>query len=321
MRERAALFDQTSFSKFEVTGPGALAALQRIAANDLDRPIGTCVYTQLCNEKGGIEADLTIMRLAEDRFYVVTGSHSACAIAAGSRGICPPTARRDPRRDLGLCRAQHRRPGARDILQAATDDDVSNAAFPYLTVREIEIGLATGVRAARVGYVGELGWELHVPTEYAAHVYERLMEAGDEHGTDRRRLSRHRSLPAGEGLCLLVGGRHARHQSLRGRARLRGGARQGRFHRPRRAREDQGGGPARRLATLTVDGFAPLHRRRDDPRRRRGRRHDDQRRLRLHGRQDDRASATCRPSSPGAALRDRGLWQELPATRGAAQPL
>ncbi len=73
-------------------------------------------------------------------------------------------------------------PRARDILQATTDDDLSNAAFPYLTVREIEVGLATGVRAARVGYVGELGWELHVPTEYAAHVYERLMEAGADHG-------------------------------------------------------------------------------------------------------------------------------------------
>ena len=82
-RERVALFDLSSFTKFELTGRGALAALQRIAANDLDKPDGSVVYTQLCNEKGGIEADLTIVRLSAERFYIVTGSDSACATAGG----------------------------------------------------------------------------------------------------------------------------------------------------------------------------------------------------------------------------------------------
>lgn len=181
-REAVALFDQTSFSKYELSGPGALKALQWIAANDMDKPVGALVYTQLLNARGGIEADLTIMRLAEDRFYVVTGSGFGVRDSGWIRRHLP----RDgsavlqevtgARAVINVCG-----PRSRDVLSAVSDADFGNAGFPYMTMREVRIGYAP-VRAARVTYVGELGWELHIPVEYAQHVYELLVEAGAPHG-------------------------------------------------------------------------------------------------------------------------------------------
>jgi 4-methylaminobutanoate oxidase (formaldehyde-forming) len=182
VRERVALIDQTSFTKFEISGPGAFAALQRIAANDLAKPPGAVTYTQLCNTRGGIEADLTMIRLAEDRFYVVTGSgfgiRDSHWIAThlprdGSVVMQDVTSSRAV---INLCG-----PLSRHVLEKATDDDVGNAAFPYMHAREIRIGFAP-VLAVRITYVGELGWELHVPAEYAQHVYERLWEIGRAFG-------------------------------------------------------------------------------------------------------------------------------------------
>lgn len=182
IRERVVLIDQSSFSKFEVNGPGAFRALQRIAANDLDKQSGTATYTQLCNARGGIEADLTITRLAEDRFYVVTGSGFGVRDANWIERHLP----RDGSvvmRDVTSARAVINLGGplARKVLEKACDDDVSHAAFPFLAAREIRVGYAP-VLAIRITYVGELGWELHVPAEYAAHAYERLWEAGEEFG-------------------------------------------------------------------------------------------------------------------------------------------
>jgi 4-methylaminobutanoate oxidase (formaldehyde-forming) len=179
VRERAGLIDVSSFAKFEVAGPGAFAALQHLAANDLDKPAGAVTYTQLCNERGGIEADLTITRVAEDRFYVVTGTGFAVrdrgwiADHLPRNGDVAMTDVTSSRAVLNLCG-----PKAREILARVTDADLSNAGFPFMTAREIAIGLAP-VLALRVTYVGELGWELHVPTEYAAHLYETLWQAGD----------------------------------------------------------------------------------------------------------------------------------------------
>jgi len=182
VRQRVALIDQTSFAKFEIAGPGAFRFLQGLAANDLAHPPGRCVYTQLCNERGGIEADLTIMRLADDRFYVVTGSGFGVRDGHwlgshmprdGSVSLADVTSARAV---INLCG-----PRARDVLAAVTDDDVSNEAFPFLDVRTITIGYAP-VLAARVGYVGELGWELHVPVEHALRVHDLLREAGRAHG-------------------------------------------------------------------------------------------------------------------------------------------
>jgi 4-methylaminobutanoate oxidase (formaldehyde-forming) len=182
VRERVALIDQTSFSKIGVAGPGALAALQRLAAADLDKPIGSVIYTQLCNERGGIECDLTMIRLAADHFYIVTGSAfgphdlhwiSSHAPQDGSVIVSDVTSSRAV---INLCG-----PRARQVLEKVAEEDVSNAALPFAQARRITIGAAP-VLAARIGYVGELGWELHIPTEYAAHVYETLWEAGQAHG-------------------------------------------------------------------------------------------------------------------------------------------
>jgi 4-methylaminobutanoate oxidase (formaldehyde-forming) len=182
VRERAGLIDQTSFSKFELSGPGALAALQHLAVSNMDKPVGAVIYTQLCNERGGIEADLTVTRLAADRFYIVTGSGFGIHDAAWIRQNLPPdgtatlTETTSARAVLNLCG-----PRSREILQSVCEDDIANAAFPFATAREITIGAAP-VLAARIGYVGELGWEMHIPTEFGAHVFELLQAAGKPHG-------------------------------------------------------------------------------------------------------------------------------------------
>ena len=180
VRDRVALIDQTSFAKFEITGPGALEAVQWLSVAHMDKAIGTVAYTQLCNERGGIECDLTMTRLGEQHWYVVTGS----AFGAHDMGWIRTHAGSSVQiRDLTSANAVINLCGplARDVLQAVCEDDVSNTAFRYATAQHITIGAAP-VLAMRIGYVGELGWELHVPTSYAAHVYEVLWEAGLLHG-------------------------------------------------------------------------------------------------------------------------------------------
>jgi 4-methylaminobutanoate oxidase (formaldehyde-forming) len=182
VREGVALIDQTSFAKFEITGPGSLAAVQWLSVADMDKPVGSAIYTQLCNERGGIECDLTITLTAADSWYVVTGA----AFGAHDMGWIRSNSHDDGSvvvRDLTSARAVINLcgPKSRLVLQAACEDDVSNEAFPYATAKEITIGSAP-VLALRIGYTGELGWELHIPTEYAAHVYEMLRAAGEPHG-------------------------------------------------------------------------------------------------------------------------------------------
>jgi sarcosine dehydrogenase len=182
VRERVGLIDQTSFSKFELSGAAALATIQNLAAADMDKPVGSVVYTQLCNERGGIEADLTITRLAASRFYIVTGSGFAVHDRHWIESHMPDDGSADLR-DVTSARAVINLcgPRARDLLQRVSEDEVGNAAFPFAMAREITIGAAP-VLAVRIGYVGELGWELHVPSEYGAHVYETLWEAGRDFG-------------------------------------------------------------------------------------------------------------------------------------------
>ncbi len=181
-RNAAALFDQSSFAKFALKGPDAEAALSWICANDIARPPGTLTYTQMLNRHGGIECDLTVARVAEDEFYIVTGTgfatHDFDWIA---RNI--PAGMNAQLFDITSANAvlSLMGPRARDILQAVTRDDVSNTAFPFGRVRRIGIA-GCPVLALRVTYVGELGWELHIPAEYAVNVYEALMEAGRSHG-------------------------------------------------------------------------------------------------------------------------------------------
>jgi glycine cleavage system aminomethyltransferase T/glycine/D-amino acid oxidase-like deaminating enzyme len=185
-RTRAGLFDESSFSKIEVAGPGACAFLQRLCANDIDRPVGSIVYTQMLNRRGGIEADFTVTRLAVDRFLIVTGTafgnHDLGWIRKhlDDQGPDGGTVIVEDRTSGSACFGLWG-PRARDILSACTRDDVSNTGFPYLTARRITVGNAPAL-ALRVTYVGELGWELYPPTEYGAAVWDALWAAGREHG-------------------------------------------------------------------------------------------------------------------------------------------
>jgi 4-methylaminobutanoate oxidase (formaldehyde-forming) len=181
-REAAALFDQSSFAKFLVRGPDAPAALDSICAGDVARPPGRVTYTQMLNDRGGIECDLTVARTAPDEFYIVTGTGFAAHDFDWIRRSIPPGANAqviDVTSAFGVLALMG--PRARDILSAATRDDVSNAAFPFAAARHIHVAGAP-VLALRITYVGELGWELHVPTESVLSVYEALKAAGAEHG-------------------------------------------------------------------------------------------------------------------------------------------
>ena len=178
VREGVALFDQSSFAKFIVQGADAAAVLSRICANAIDVPVGRIVYTQWLNERGGIEADVTVTREAEDRFLIV----SSCAtqvrdLAWLTRGI--PIAARASACDVSSAYATLglMGPRSRELLASLTDADLSTAAFPFASSRVIDLGYAR-VRASRITYVGELGYELYMPTEFAQSVYDCLLEAG-----------------------------------------------------------------------------------------------------------------------------------------------
>jgi 4-methylaminobutanoate oxidase (formaldehyde-forming) len=181
-RETAALFDQTSFAKFELAGPDAEAALSWLCANDVSKPEGRLTYTQLLNDRGGIECDLTVARLARDRFYITTGTGFATHDRDWiSRNIPDGMAATLTEATGAWAVLSLFGPKARDILQKLTSSDLANAAFPFAHVREIGIA-GCPVRALRVTYVGELGWELHTPVEFAAALFDAISEAGAPHG-------------------------------------------------------------------------------------------------------------------------------------------
>ncbi|MFI6320484.1 FAD-dependent oxidoreductase [Nonomuraea sp. NPDC050556] len=177
VREGVGLIDMSSFSTYEINGPGALPLLQRLAGAEMDVAVGKIVYTQLLNRRGGIEADVTITRLAEERFYLVTGSafgpHDTAFLLAHSTPDVAITDVSSATAVINVCG-----PRSRDVLSHLTHDDL---AFPYMTGRELDLGYAP-VLALRATYVGELGWELHVPTEYARDLYDRLLGAGSAFG-------------------------------------------------------------------------------------------------------------------------------------------
>ncbi|MEM7422589.1 MAG: FAD-dependent oxidoreductase [Pseudomonadota bacterium] len=181
-REKAALFDQTSFAKFILSGPDAARAMDWIAANRVDRPVGKVVYTQMLNARGGIEADVTCARIAEDAYYIVTGTGFATRDFNWiARSV--PDGMKATLTDVTSSYAVLSLfgPEARAILQECTRADVSNDAFPFATCRDIAIA-GSPVRALRLTYVGELGWELHIPMESAQTVYDRLHSVGRDYG-------------------------------------------------------------------------------------------------------------------------------------------
>ena len=182
VREAAGVFDQSSFAKFELSGPGAAQALDWICANHVSKQPGRLTYTQMLNSRGGIEADLTVARLEDDLFYIVTGTGFRAHDAHWIRSHIPAGCKAhltDVTEDWGTLSLMG--PKARDILAAVTDADVSNEVFPFGHVREIAIA-GHRVRALRVTYVGELGWELHMPIKGAGDVFDALMAAGQPLG-------------------------------------------------------------------------------------------------------------------------------------------
>ncbi|MGH2372379.1 MAG: GcvT family protein, partial [bacterium] len=177
-RERAGLFDFTSFSKIEVEGRGALQSLQWLTDNEMEKPVGSVTYTQMLNARGGIECDVTVTRLAPERFFIITGSAFGAHDLDWVRRNSRPDGRvvaRDVTTELACIGLWG--PNAREILRAVTDDDILTSAFPYMTCRDIT---AAGVRtrALRVTYVGELGWELYVRPEDGGRLWDALWEAG-----------------------------------------------------------------------------------------------------------------------------------------------
>jgi 4-methylaminobutanoate oxidase (formaldehyde-forming) len=169
-------------AKFRVQGPDAAAVLSRLSANDVTREVGRLVYTQWLNPAGGIVADLTVTRLAEDDFLVVASDliHRRIEPAIRRESTAGETVVvTDVTSAYTLLAVQG--PRSRELLSRLTDADLSNAAFPYLTSQHIQVGYAP-VIASRVTYVGELGWELYVPTEYAVGVYDDLMAVGSDLG-------------------------------------------------------------------------------------------------------------------------------------------
>ena len=180
VRENVGLFDQSSFAKFRLEGRDAARVLNRVCANDVDVGSGRIVYTQWLNERGGIEADLTVTRLAEDSFLIVTAATSEVRDFHWLKAHIPGDAHcvlTNVTSAMGVISLMG--PASRAFLQSLTPANLANEAFPFATSREIELGYGL-VRASRITYVGELGWELYVPSEFVAGVYDEIVAAGEE---------------------------------------------------------------------------------------------------------------------------------------------
>jgi heterotetrameric sarcosine oxidase gamma subunit len=182
VRERVGLFEQSSFAKLLVQGRDAEGVLNRIATASVSVAVGRIVYTQFLNERGGIEADLTIARLAPDRFMLVTAAFTQTHVEAWIRNHTPAEAHcvlTDLTGAYAMLNIQG--PASRELLQSLSGQDFSNHAFPFGSCREIQIGYQSAL-AVRLTYVGELGWELYIPTPFALPLYDALIAAGGAFG-------------------------------------------------------------------------------------------------------------------------------------------
>jgi 4-methylaminobutanoate oxidase (formaldehyde-forming) len=198
VREGVGIYDLSSMANFVMEGKEALSVLQKVCGNDIDAPIGKVVYTQMLNERGGIEADITVTRIKEDKFFIVTAGATALrdfdyiqrAIPEGAHAFLIDV--NSAYAMLGVMG-----PNSRQLLEKVTDADLSNQAFPFATAKEIHVGYATPL-AMRMSFVGELGWELYVPTDFAPGMFDVLMKAGEDlgvklvglHAVDSLRLER-----------------------------------------------------------------------------------------------------------------------------------
>ncbi len=205
VRERAAILDLSGFAKFEVHGPGASAFLNFITANSLPKKFGQIRVSSMLDHRGGFKCDVTITKIADDKYYVVS------AAAAESHDLDWMQKRMPQDGSVTIDNVTSRYgglvlsgPRSRDILAKLTESDLSNAGFPFLTMQNILIGLCE-TRALRIGFVGELGWEIHCPIENVRPIYQALMEAGEEFGIANYGLRALNSLRLEKGY-LVVGG-------------------------------------------------------------------------------------------------------------------
>lgn len=259
IRERVAIIDQSSFSKFAIRGMGVVAALQRIAANDLSGPPGKAVYSQLCNEKGGIEADVTFVHIDDDLVYMVTGSGFGVRDSAWLRKHLPSDGsitigeETNAWATINLCG-----PKARDVLQSVSDDDLSNTAFPFRAARQISVGNGWAV-AVRIGYVGELGYELYVPVDQAAHVFATLWDAGQAHGIAHAGYRAIDSCRMEKGYLYWSGDITPDYNPFEAGLGFAVALDKGDFIGQQALQRIKAEGVTRKLVSFTVEGFAPFH--------------------------------------------------------------
>ena len=334
-RTAAGIFDLTPFTKVEVEGAGAVDWLNRVCASEMDRPVGRIVYTTVLTPDGGVVCDLTVTRLAEDRYLVVTGGGSGPRDVAWLRRRLPDgggVRLRDVTSGTAVVGLWG--PRARDVLARLVRDDLGSEAFPYLAARQIWVEHVPAL-ALRISYAGELGWELYVPTEYGRWLWDRLAEAGEPDGAvavglgafESLRIEKgyrfagvdmHTDYSADEaGLGFTV---HLTKPSFTGREavlreRERGvaqAARAGRARRPRRrAAGRRAAARRRRGGRLRDERELRLQRRREHrlrlPARGGGRRGAARRRahLRSHRRGDGRDGAALRPGGRAATRLSR----------------
>ncbi len=259
VREAVGVFDQSSFAKLLVQGPDAEAVLGQVCANNVAVPVGRLVYTQWLNERGGIEADVTVTRLANDVFMVLSAAADQVRDRSWLQAHVPAGARcflTDVTAGYAVLNVQG--PNSRAILSRVSPDDFTNEGFPFGTSREIELGYGI-VRASRVTYVGELGWELTIPADQALHVYDELMAAGDGLGL------RHAGYHALNSLRIEKAYRHMGHDITEEDSPVEAGLgfavawdKPGGFIGRDALLRRRDAGPSRRLVTFTLDDPEPL---------------------------------------------------------------
>lgn len=252
-RERVAMFDMTPFAKFELAGPGALAALQRLAANEMDKPVGTITYTSMLTPAGGIKCDLTVTRLAEERFLIVTGGAMGLHDLDWIRTHLPDD-RSASVTDVssGRCCLGLWGPRARDLLSRVCESDVSDAAFPYLTAKPLMIAEVPAL-ALRISYVGELGWEIYAPAEHGLRLWDALWEAGLPLGVIAAGGGAFDSLRLEKGYRLWGAGIHTEYDPYEAGLGFAVKMQKGDFIGRERLRERRTQGRTHRLCCMTLD--------------------------------------------------------------------
>ena len=252
-RERVALFDLSPFTKLELSGTGALAALQYLTTNQMDKPIGTITYTSLLTPYGGIKCDLTITRLAEDRFLIVTSGGSGPQDLKWIQSHLPKDGSVSVTDvSSATCCIGLWGPQARALLSRVTDDDIGNREFPYLTSKPITI-VDVPTLAVRISYAGELGWEIYTPVEYGLRLWDILWEAGQPLGVVAAGSAAFDSLRLEKGYRLWGNDIHTEYNPYEAGIAFTVKMQKGDFIGKNALLEYSSQGPTRKLSCMTLD--------------------------------------------------------------------